>query len=148
MPIPEPTPPNWQPVTEPLAVYRYVTCETVDDPDFEACFETDAERDPEKKPGKGEHPDHLHGLSAYDSLDAARDFWNGLRGRLVAREGEQVEMKLGYHIAELLLMPDEGFEYDQPENPEPQGHLWIKGPKDKLMAAAVEPFYAAARSTT
>ncbi|MFZ2051422.1 MAG: hypothetical protein WAU69_10890 [Solirubrobacteraceae bacterium] len=134
-------PPQWQPVVEPRLVYRWVKHSSSDHEDFIENFVSDAERG--EKPLEGEHPDYMHGRSAFDSLENARSAWERIYVRLKARsKGKPVKMRVGHFIAEIELRPGDGFEIDAPLNADPRGHLWIKGDKTKL-AAATGTIYAA-----
>ena len=116
---------------------------------FAENFNTDAEQG-KTAPPDPEHPDYLHGLSAFDSLDNARDKWADVYEKARERaeaKGKPVVVRLGDHVAKVTLQPDEGFEIDAPPNTDPRGHLWIKGDKDRL-AAAAGPIYPAARNST
>ena len=83
------------------------------------------------------YPELLEGMSVFGSHGAAQTRWETIR-QAAERRGQQV--RVGYFIAEVALVPDEGFEIE--DLGEPDEHLTVWGDADKL-AAAVRRIYPA-----
>jgi|HubBroStandDraft_6_1064221.scaffolds.fasta_scaffold501283_1 hypothetical protein len=145
---------NWQPVTEPRIVYRFLQGREPTPEDFRS----DGERD--KKPAKDEHPDLLTGMSAFVSEAKARERWNQVKASALrkqrAKESERAarlkqvrprpfRMSIGDYIGEIVLGPGAGIEIIDSE--EPDGHLTIRGPKDVLAARVADVYPAETKPT-
>jgi hypothetical protein len=143
-------PPNWQPVSEPRTVRRFVQHDSPEHPDFAMNFRSDEEA--EKPPLRDEHPDHRLGMSVYDTEEHARAIWAGIaekvRERASARNkrrGKAPKLRIGDYIADVELQPGNGFELAGP--PDERGHMTLRGNKDRL-AVATKRVYAAHRDAT
>ncbi len=122
-------------------MYRWVKDASVAAPGFVENFASDAERG--QKPLPDEHPGYMEGRSAFDTLEHAREAWMAIYDKLAKRKkGKPVQMRVGNYIAAVELTPNHGFEVDDPPDADPRGHLWIKGDKTRL-AAAAGPIYEA-----
>jgi hypothetical protein len=132
-----PQPLDRRPVTEQMTAYRFVHVETVDDPPPVDDFVSD--RDAGKRPLRRErvYPELQDGMSMYGSLDAARAVWQEVSEAAAAR-GQEVRM--GNHVAEVVLTPGKGYDYEDLD--EPDEHLTIWGDPASL-ADAVDRIYPA-----
>lgn len=130
MPLEEPPPLDRQPVTERRVAYRFVH---VDNPD-EAASPEDfrSDRESGKNPLRREkvYPELCEGMSFYGSLEAARAVWQTVYEAATAREQA---VRMGNHVAEVVLMPEQGYYIEDLR--EPDEHLTIWGDKDQLAAA-------------
>lgn len=128
-----------RPVTESRSVYRFVHVESEsDDPPAED-FRSDREAGRQARSAREKaYPELLDGMSVFGSLDAARRRWADVHAIAIAR-GERV--RLGDHIAEVVLDPEGGYMLEDLH--EPDEHLTLWGDPVRL-AAAVERLYSAA----
>lgn len=120
-----------------MTAYRFVHVESVDDPVPAEDFLSDLETG--KRPLRREkvYPELQDGMSMYGSLDAARAVWQPISEAAAAR-GQEVRM--GDHIAEVVLTRGNGYDYE--DLGEPDEHLTIWGDSASL-AGAVARIYAA-----
>lgn len=115
--------------TEPFVVYRAVRTASVDDhAALERGFRSSAARGDPPRPGSVQvsTPFIYHGISAYDTLDAAVTHARARRG---------IGKPIGDHVAELSLRPGEGFEYAYWGD---DGHLTVVGDPIKLREAVTD----------
>lgn len=140
-----PEQPPWQPIAEPKVVFRFVKHADPNDDNLSDDFASDQERN--KSPLPDEHPELLTGMSAFDSEAHARKRWAELRSFALRKRSERnkrrqrpFRMSVGDYIAEVELVPDEGFEIV--DLGDPDGHLTIRGDKHRL-AARVSRVYPA-----
>jgi hypothetical protein len=144
-----PDPPEWEPVTAPRLVFRFLKKPDRNAVDFADNFKSDAERD--KEPLEGEHPDFQTGISVFVSEAAARKRWAELKVAALKnrsdrnkRRGRPVRMTVGEHIGEVLLGPNQGFEVAGEDS---DGHLTARGDKDRFASKVVD-IYPAERPPT
>jgi hypothetical protein len=151
---PEPEPPEWEPVTEPRIVYRFLKGPKATPEDFAS----DGERG--KKLLPGEHPDLLTGMSVFLSEASARERWQQVKSAALRKQRERetekaarlkqvrprpFRMSIGDYIGEVVIGPGAGVEIL--DLAEPGGHLTMRGPKDEL-AARVANVYPAETEPT
>jgi hypothetical protein len=142
--------PRWQPITEPWIVFRFVKDADPNADGFAENFASDQERG--KSPLPDEHPDLLSGMSAFASEEKARRRWTTIRSNALRRQSERnkrrqrpLRMSVGDYIAEVELVPNEGFEII--DLSEPDGHLTIRGDKHQLAARVVRVYPAESQPT-
>jgi hypothetical protein len=118
-------------------VYRFVHFDATEDPGLVEDFRSDREEG--KNPFRREriYPELRNGMSAFGSLEAARDQWELIR-RAAEQRGQEV--RAGRFVAEVQLDPEHGFEIEDLQ--EPDQHLTIWGEKAQL-AQAVRRIYSA-----
>ena len=121
-----------------MTAYRFVHVETVDDPPPVEDFLSDRETGKRPLDREKVYPELRDGMSMYGSLDAARAVWRDVLEAATAR-GQAVRM--GYHVAEVVLTPGNGYDYE--DLGEPDEHLTIWGDPAAL-AGAVARIYPAA----
>jgi hypothetical protein len=143
-------------VSEPRLVYRFLKKPDKDASDFADNFMSDGERANGKPTLPGEHPEFRTGMSAFVSEAAARKRWVEIKAASLKKRSEKsarrqkgrprtFKMSIGDHIGEVLLGPGEGFEIVDMN--ETDGHLTIRGDKDRL-AARVADIYPAETTAT
>jgi class 3 adenylate cyclase len=146
-----PAPPNWQPVTEPRLVFRFLKRPDPAADDFADNFKSDGEAN--KRLHDDEHPDVLTGMSVFNSEEAARKRFAAVRDDVLRKRSDTNRrrnrppppIRIGEHIGEVLLTAGQGFEIADDDDPE--GHLTLRGDKDQL-AARVARIYPAGRDPT
>jgi hypothetical protein len=107
-----------------------------DDPGIADDFKSDEEAGLRATAREKRIPELREGRSVYGSLAMARLVWGGLK-KIADDRGQPV--KVGYHIAEVRLVPDAGFSIE--DLGEPDEHLTIWGDRFRL-AEAVSRVYA------
>jgi hypothetical protein len=137
MPMEPPQPLDRRPVTEQVIAYRFVHVETVDDPPPVEDFLSDRDSGKRPLPREKAYPELRDGLSMYGSLEAARAVWRDVSEAAAAR-GQEV--RLGNHVAEVVLTPGHGYDFE--DLSEPDEHLTIWGDPASL-AGAVDRIYPA-----
>lgn len=133
---PDPRRPRWTTVLAPddaLEVFRFVHHEDLDPLVLEDDFLSDAAKGKTPRGRSVKFPELMQGMSAFRSLDLARERWADL-ALLAQRRGE--EPRVGSFVAKVVLAPGEGFDYDDLGRPD--GHLTIRGDAVKLAGAVVE----------
>lgn len=145
-----PQPPKWEPVVEPRLVFRLLRQPDRTADDFADNFMSDGERG--KALHDDEHPDLQTGMSVFASEAAARARYTAVRNEALKnrsdrnrRRNRPIKMRIGEHIGEVLLAPREGFEIV--DDGDPEGHLTLRGDKDRL-AARVAQIYPAGSPPT
>ncbi|HEV2973889.1 MAG TPA: hypothetical protein VGX69_02700 [Solirubrobacteraceae bacterium] len=136
-------------MTEPRLVFRFLKQPDKHAPDFADNFKSDEERG--KKPVQGEHPDLGTGMSAFVSEAAARKRWAEIKSGSLKKRSEKSErrqkgrprpfkMSIGDYVGEVLLISGAGFEFVDLN--EPDGHLTIRGEKNRLAAQVADVYPA------
>ncbi len=145
-----PEQPNWQSVTEPRIVFRFVKHDDPSADGFADNFASDEERG--KSPGLDEHPDLLTGMSAFVSEEKARKRWAEIKGAALKKRSERnkrrqrpLRMTVGDYIAEVVLGPGDGVEFV--DLGDTDGHLTIRGDKDRLAARVARVYPAGSKPT-
>jgi hypothetical protein len=132
-----PQPLDRRPVSEEMTAYRFVHVESVDDPAPVEDFLSDRETGKRPLAREKAYPELQDGMSMYGSLEAARAVWQDVYEAVTAR-GQEV--RLGDYVAEVVLTPGNGYDYE--DLGEPDEHLTIWGDPASL-ADAVDRIYPA-----
>ena len=111
-------------------VFRFVRASSGDDPRLLDDFRSDAERGKTPRGRSGTVPGLMDGMSAFRSLELARDRWRAIAA-LALRQGRPVAV--GESIANVTLVAGRGFAYE--DLGEPGGHMTIWGTPESLLAA-------------
>jgi hypothetical protein len=119
------------------AAFRFVHPSSMEDPALADDFKSDKEAG--LRPGGRERqiPELCQGISMYGSLASARQVWSNLR-QIADERGQKV--RVGYYIAEVVLMPGNDFEIE--DLGEPDEHLIVWGDRFKLCDAVGEVYDA------
>jgi hypothetical protein len=146
----DPPPPKWEPVRSRTVVFRYVQHDHRNHPEFAMNFLADRDNPDKKRVDPLEHPDFRLGMSVFATEDQARENWAEVFKKLSAsgsdrnkRRKREPRLKMGHFIAEVELVPGQGFELAGPADK--RGHLTLKGDPEHL-AGATKCVYPAARS--
>jgi hypothetical protein len=150
----EPDPPEWEPITEPRTVYRFLQGPVATPEDFRS----DGERG--KTVARGEHPELLTGMSVFVSEETARKRWADVKDDALRKQREKeterdalrkkanprrFRLSIGDHIAEVVLGPGAGIEIAGPADV--GGHLTIRGSKDGLATRVADVYPADSKPT-
>lgn len=119
-------------------VFRFVRTASAEDPRLLDDFRSDAERGKTPRGRSATVPGLMDGMSAFRSLELARDRWQDL-AQLAARRGQPVAV--GDSIASVTLRSGRGFAYE--DLGDPGGHMTIWGSPERLVAAVAEVVPAA-----
>jgi hypothetical protein len=121
-----------EPVGEERVVFRVVRADSLDAEVL--AHELVSDREAGKQPitdREHKYPELLDGISVRSSLDKARERWRDMRKN--ADHLGEAELEQGNYIAELVLVPGQGFDIE--DRGKPDGKLTIWGEPAKLALA-------------
>lgn len=121
-------------------MYRFVPCESTDDPDLVEYFRSDRDKGKRPSPRAKAYADLLDGMSMFGSLEAARERWRDLEA-LASSRGERV--RVGYYVAEVILRPENGFAIE--DLGQEDEHLTVWGAAEALCAAITRIYPASTK---
>lgn len=126
------------PIEAERRAFRFVGTDSIDPADLAPWFISDREDGKEPDSREREYPELQDGCSMYGTERAAQIRWAGMRKNAIYH-GEQ-DVRVGAHIAELVLKPEEGFDIEDRDKRDQ--HLTVWGEAAKLAASVCRVFRA------
>jgi hypothetical protein len=116
-------------------VFRFVRAATPNDRALVADFLSDAARGKRARGRSAALTGHMGGMSAFRTLALARERWRDIAA-LARRRRPNEPIRVGEHIARVMLRAGNGFAYEDLGHPD--GHLTIWGAPNDLAGSVVE----------
>lgn len=118
-----------------LDVFRFVRVAVINDDALVDDFLSDAARGKKARGRSATIPDLMNGMSAFRTLDLARQRWQDIAA-MARRRRPSEPIKVGEHIAWVVLRAGMGFAYEDLGHDD--GHMTIWGDPADLAGAVVE----------